>query len=232
MMRTLPFGLAAILALLHGATMAGSEMPTLKLPPGTVWHVLPTSMMMNGIRLQARILDIPGPLHELLEDIALQFDPPLLAVQHGDGWVLAGDAAPGWMVMLSPRHHRTFGMVSSLSGTATGGPTRTELPPWLPAGMVQRMVLQSDDQGRISTQRVVTHPSLSSAQLARQVFARLARAGWTSAGIPAAASSTWLHGSTEMSLSIVPAATGSGILSVVTSPTASWPRSREHVQER
>lgn len=232
MMRTLPCGLAAILILLHGATAAGSKMPVLKLSPGTVQHALPTSMVMNGIRLQARMLDIAGPLHDVLEDIALQFEPPLQAVQHGDGWILAGDAAPGWMVMLSPRHHRTLGTVSSLSGAAAEVPVRTEIPTWLPAGMVQRMALQSDDRGRISTQQVFTHPSLSSAQLARQAFARLAREGWTSTGIPEAASSTWLHGSTEMSLSIVPAAAGSGILSVVTSPNASWPRSRQHVQKR
>src|SRR5690606_11268393 len=122
-------------------------------------------------------------IHEVLEVIALQFDPPLRAWQHGDGWILTGDAAPDWIVMLSPRHHRTFGMVSSLSGMATRVPMRMESPAWLPAGMVQRLSLQSEDQARISTQRVFTHASLSPAQLARQVFAGLARAGWTSAGI-------------------------------------------------
>lgn len=231
-MRRTPFlGLAALLILLHGEAMAGGEMPLLKLPQGSVQHELPGSMMVNGIRLQARVLDIAGPMHEVLEDIALQFDPPLQALQHGEGWILADRVAPDWLVMLSPRRHRTFAVMSRLSGRPAGVPMRTRLPAWLPAGVVQRMALQSADGDRISTQRVFTHASLSGAQLARQVFAGLARAGWTSEGVPRGASSTWVHGNTEMSLSIVSAARGSGILSVMTSPAASRPGSAEHVLE-
>jgi hypothetical protein len=227
----MPLCLAAMLAVLQARAAAGGQMPLLTLPQGSVQHELPTSMM-NGVRLQARVLDIAGPVHEALDAIALQFDPPLQALQHGEGWILADRAAPGWLVMLSPRGQRTFGVVSSLSGTAAGASMRPDIPAWLPAGMVQRMALQSDDGKRISAQRVFTHPSLSAAQLARQVFAGLARAGWASTGVPQAASSTWVHGSTEMSLSVVPTAQGSGILSVTTSPVASWPRSGEHVRKR
>lgn len=229
MIRTPSLGLAVMLILLHGETTAGSEMPLLTLPQGSVQHELPSSMTVNGIRLQARMLDIAGPMHEVLEDIALQFDPPLQALQHGDGWILADRVAPDWLVMLSPRRHRTFAVMSRLSGGPAGVPVRTRLPAWLPAGVVQRMALQSADGERISTQRVFTHASLPGAQLARQVFAGLARAGWASEGLPQAASSTWAQGNTEMSLSIVSAARGSGILSVMTSPVAAWPRSTEHV---
>lgn len=228
MMRT-PFLGLAVMLILHGETMAGGEMPLLTLPQGSVQHELPSSMTVNGIRLQARLLDIAGPMHEVLEDIALQFDPPLQALQHGDGWILADRVAPDWLVMLSPRRHRTFAVMSRLSGGSAGVPVRTRLPAWLPAGAVQRLALQAADGGRISTQRVFTHASLSGAQLARQVFAALARAGWTSEGAPQVASSTWVQGSTEMSLSIVSAVRGSGILSVMTSPVAAWPESTEHV---
>ncbi len=231
MMSRLALGLAATLVLRHGATVAEDRMPLLTLPQGSVQHDLPSSMVMNGVRLQARVLDIAGPMHEVLEDIALQFEPPLQALQHGDGWVLAGSVVPDWLVVLSPRHHRTFAVMSRLSGSAAGAPLHAHIPAWLPAGVVQRMALQSGDGKHISTQRVFTHSSLSSAQLARQVFAGLARAGWTSAGIPRSASSTWIHGSTEMSLSIVSAARGSGILSVMMSPVASGSGSREHVHE-
>lgn len=224
-------GLAATLALLHAPTVSGEDAPLLKLPPGSVQHELPASLTMNGIRMQARVLDIAGPMHEVLEDIALQFDPPLQALQHGDGWILAGTASE-WLVMLSPRRHRTFAVVSSLSGRASALAMRTDLPGWLPAGVVQRMALQSEDQGRVSVQQVFTHPSFSSAQLASQVFAGLARAGWASSGAPRAASSTWIRGGKEISLSIVPAAGGSGILSVTTHPAASRPGSREHVLQR
>jgi len=227
----MPFCLAAMLAVLQAGAAAGREMPLLSLPQGSVQQDLPESAM-NGVRLQVRVLDIAGPIHEVLDDIALQFDPPLQALQHGEGWILVDTAAPGRMVMLSPRSPRTFGVVSSLSGTAAGMSRRPDLPSWLPAGTVQRMTLESDDGRRISTQRVFTHPSLSSGQLARQVFARLAGTGWISTGRTQAASSTWVHDSTEMSLSIVPAAQGSGLMSVMTSPVASWPGSREHVRKR
>src|SRR5690606_14825971 len=151
--------LAAILAALSSPAVAGGDLPVLKLPPGSVQHDMATSLVMNGIRLQARVLDIAGPILDVLDDIATQFEPPLHALPHGEGWILAVAPGMGWLVTLSPRSHRTFGVVSSLAHARVASKGPADKPAWLPAGVVQRMSLRSRDHGHVSTQRVFTHDS-------------------------------------------------------------------------
>ena len=223
MKRNLACHMAMLLTALAGTAAAAAQWPVFRLPPGSAQHDLATSLVMNGVRLQTRVLDIAGPIHDVVDELATQFDPPLHALPHGEGWILAGPPDIDWLLVLSPRRDRTFGVVSSLAADqAAGRSGAAHVPAWLPAGVVQRMALQSRDHDKMATQHVFTHALLSDADMAGQVFSRLARAGWTSIGVPATASSFWTHGETEMMLSIVPAATGSGLLAVTTSAVPTW----------
>jgi len=227
------------LLLAYTATSAAAsldEPSQLRLPAGSVRSALGASVRVYGLPLRAETFQSPTDLVTTVDAIARQLDaPPALLVQTGALLVTWQSGRYHWVARLTqPHDSHTHGTISVLTlpveyASQPGDSlTSVSLPTWLPSHARLLFTLSDTGSGgnKALRQHSVYHHDWPPFRLRSHLQERLHRAGWQrevgvvadSGALPESGALHYTRGSQRLTLIVVAASGGSGVLVFETRP--------------